>query len=134
MRPFPLSQCFNSKVEEYVSQKIIKCHDQRPVVATSSMETAKSRMQFVKASSPEKKYEVVDLSSDEPQVRHIDLQDDGSIVGEGTSNSLREDIATFAFFHNNHDNSEEYQGSLVEEQSPEWGKANYKRSGDTKTF
>lgn len=98
------------------------------------METAKSRMQFVKASFPEKKYEVVDLSSDEPQVRHIDLQDDGSIVGEGNSNSLRDDIATFAFFHNNHDNSEEYQGSLVEEQSPEWGKANYKRSGDAKTF
>ena len=97
MRPFPLSQCFNSKVEEYVSQKIIKCHDQRPA-APSSMETAKSRMQFVKASSPEKKYEVVDLSSDEPQVRHIDLQDDGSVVGEEISSSLREDIATFAFF------------------------------------
>jgi hexokinase len=85
------------------------------------METAKSRMQFIKASSPDKKYEVVDLSSDEPQVRHIDLQDDGSLVGEEISNSLRDDIATFAFFHNNHDNSEDFHGSLVEEQSPEWG-------------
>jgi hypothetical protein len=24
MRPFPLSQCFNSKVEDYISQKIFK--------------------------------------------------------------------------------------------------------------
>jgi hypothetical protein len=24
MRPFPLGQCFNSKVEEYVSQRIVK--------------------------------------------------------------------------------------------------------------
>jgi hypothetical protein len=72
-------------------------------MAPSSLETAKTRLQFIKACSPEKKYEVVDLSSDDHSQQQIDLHESlnqpVSLVEEH-SNSINGDIATFAAFQN----------------------------------